>query len=159
MADLYGQIIRGDAVGTRTFDQNTKRIFPTSEIGTPKITPVILNTEDALLPSGGEDWASDDTVNTDNYSLTVDFQTQGDVFLAIRAIQQYCEVYEVGGSVDGNFITLMCRDSSIPYDAGTTFQNDGSTITVLQTAVRAALDGAAVTVKIGRVVDANTNGV
>jgi len=52
----------------------------------------------------------------------------------------------------------MCRDSSIPYDAGTTFQNDGSTITKLQTAVRAALGGALVEVTIGRIVDNDTVG-
>jgi hypothetical protein len=158
MADLYSQVIRGDGVSTATVGGNTERIFPTSELGTPKITPVIINTESYdELPSGGEDWADTDS-DTDNYLITSNYQTQGDVFLAVRAIQEYCEVYEVGGSSSSNFLTLMCRDSSIPYDAGTTFQNDGSTITVLQTAVRTALGNTTTTVKIGRIVDNDTNG-
>jgi hypothetical protein len=146
MADLYS-----------TIGQNTKRIFPTSEMGTPKITPVIINTDGQTLPSGQTTWADGDN-DVDNYSITSDYQTQGDVFLAVRAIQQFCTVYEVGGSSDSDFLTLMCRDSSIPYDAGTTFQNDGSTITKLQDVVRAALSGAAVLVTIGRLVDDDTDG-
>jgi hypothetical protein len=51
----------------------------------------------------------------------------------------------------------MCRDSSIPYNAGDTFQNEGNTITKLQTAVRAALGGAAVIVRIGRIADDDTD--
>jgi hypothetical protein len=157
MADLYSQTIVGDGVSTYTLGRNTKRIYPTSEMGTPKITPVVVDTNDEMLPSGGEDWASDDT-DTDNYSITGDYQTQGDIFLVVQAIQQFCEVYEVSGSSDSNYLTVMCRDGSIPYDAGDTFQNDGNTITKLQTAVRAALGGAAVLVTIGRVVDNDTDG-
>jgi hypothetical protein len=158
MADLYNQVIYGDGVSTYTVGGNTERIFPTSEIGTPKITPVIINTNGYdELPSGGEDWAQDDS-DADNYSITSDFQTQGDVFLAVRAVQQYCEVYEVGGSSGSNILTLMCRDSSIPYDDGTTFQDDGSTITVLQNAVRAALGNTTTLVRIGRIVDNDTVG-
>jgi hypothetical protein len=145
MADLYSSI-----------GQNTKRIFPTSEMGTPKITPVILNTDEVTLPSGNDVWANNDT-DVENYDITSDYQTQGDVFLAVQAIQQFCEVYEVSCSSDSDFLTVMCRDSSIPYNAGTTFQNVGSTITKLQTAVRAALGGAAVLVQIGRIADDDTN--
>jgi hypothetical protein len=76
----------------------------------------------------------------------------------VQAIQQFCTVYEVGASTISEHLTVMCRDSSIPYDAGTTFQNDGSPITVLQTAVRAALGGALVTVNIGRIEDDDTDG-
>jgi hypothetical protein len=146
MADLYSSI-----------GQNARRIFPTSEMGTPKITPVIINTDNQTLPSGESLWADNDT-DVDNYSITSDYQTQGDVFLAVRAIQQFCTVYEVGGSSDSNYLTVKCRDSSIPYDAGTTFQNDGSTITKLQDVVRAALGGTAVLVTIGRTVDDDTDG-
>jgi len=152
MADLYSQ-----AIGGTTFGKNTKRIFPTSEMGTPKITPVILDTDSQTLPSGESSWTSNDT-DVDNYSITSEYQTRGDIFKAVQAVQQFCTVYEVGGSSDSDFLTLMCRDSSIPYDAGTTFQNDGSTITKLQTAVRAALGGAAVLVTIGRIVDNDTPG-
>jgi len=146
MADLYASI-----------GQNTRRVFPTSQLGTPKLTPVIINTDGETLPSGNTTWANNDT-DVDNYSITSDYQTQGDVFLAVQAIQQYCEVYEIGGSSDSSFLTVTCRDSSIPYDAGTTFQNDGSTITKLQEVVRAALEGAAVLVYIGRMVDDDTDG-
>jgi hypothetical protein len=155
MADLYAATISGDSA--YTVGGNTKRIFPTSEMGTPKITPVIINTDNETLPSGNSLWADNDT-DAGNYSITSDFQTQGDVFLAVQAIQQFCEIYEVGGSSNSNYLTVMCRDSNIPYDAGTTFQNDGSTITKLQTAVRAALGGAAVLVQIGRIVDDDTDG-
>jgi hypothetical protein len=144
MSDLYASI-----------GQNTKRIFPTSELGTPKITPVIVNTDGQTLPSGNDVWANNDT-DVDNYDITSDYQTQGDVFLAVQAIQQYCEVYEIGGSSDSDILTVMCRDSSIPYDAGNTFQNSGNTITKLQTLVRAALGGASVLVTIGRIKDDDT---
>ncbi len=147
MADLYNT----------TLGQNTKRIFPTSEMGTPKITPVILSTNGQTLPSGETEWAADDS-NNDNYSITSDYQTQGDVFLAVQAIQQYCEVYEVGCTSGSYRMTVMCRDSSIPYDAGTSYLNEGSTITTLQTVVRAALGGALVNVLIGQIGDSDTDG-
>ena len=157
MANLYSQTIVGDGVSTYTVGGNTKRIFPTSEMGTPKITPVMINTDGETLPSGNSLWADNDT-DAGNYSIASDFQTQGDVFLAVQAIQQFCEVYEVGGTTSSEHFTVMCRDSSIPYDAGDTFQNDGNTITILQTAVRAALGGALVEVQIGRIVDDDTDG-
>ncbi len=147
MPDLYDE----------AFAQNTKRIFPSSELGTPKITPVIISTAGATLPSGETEWAADDS-NNDNYLITSDYQTQGDVFLVVRAIQQYCEVYEVGCTSGSQRMTVMVRDSSIPYDAGTSFLNEGSAITVLQTAVRAALGGATVNVLIGQIGDSDTDG-
>jgi hypothetical protein len=156
MADLYSQVIRGDGVSTATLGGNTKRIFPTSEMGTPKITPVIINVNGQTLPSGNDVWANNDT-DVENYDITSDYQTQGDVFLAIQAVQQFCTVYEVGCSSDSSILTVMCRDSSIPYDAGNTFQNEGNTITKLQTAVRAALSGATVLVRIGRIKDDDTD--
>ena len=158
MADLYSQVIVGDGVSTYTVGGNTRRVKPSSELGTPKITPVILNTDSQTLPSGQTAWAENDN-DLNNYELNSDFQTQnGDIFKAVQAIQQFCEVYEVGGASDSNLMTVMVRDSSIPYDDGTTFQNDPSVITKLQTAVRAALGGAAVIVQIGRVVDDDTDG-
>jgi hypothetical protein len=156
MANLYNQVIVGDGVSTYTVGGNTKRIFPTSEMGTPKITPVIINVNGQTLPSGNDVWANNDT-DVENYDITSDYQTQGDVFLAIQAVQQFCTVYEVGCSSDSSILTVMCRDSSIPYDAGDTFQNEGNTITKLQTAVRAALSGATVLVRIGRIKDDDTD--
>jgi len=153
MADLYSLTPQGM---TNTFGGNTKRIFPTSEMGTPKITPVILYTDSQTLPSGESSWTSNDT-NVQNYLITSEYQTRGDIFLAVQAVQQFCEVYEVGCSSDSDYLTLMCRDSSIPYNAGDTFQNEGNTVTKLQTAVRAALGGAAVIVRIGRIADDDTD--
>jgi hypothetical protein len=87
MADAYSQTISG-GVAT-TLGQNTKRIFPTSEMGTPKITPVILHTNEQTLPSGESAWTSSDT-NVQNYLITSEYQTQGDVFLAVQSVQQFC---------------------------------------------------------------------
>jgi len=145
MADLYAQLSRGG------------RVKPNAMF-VPQLTPVIINTDGETLPSGQTAWAENDN-DTDNYLITSDYQTQrGDIFKAVQAIQEYCEVYEISGASDTNLLTVVCRDSSIPYDDGTTFQNDGSTITKLQDAVRAALGGAAVLVVIGRLVDDDTDG-
>jgi len=145
MADLYSALSRGG------------RVKPNAMF-IPQLTPVILDTDGVTLPSGLTAWTENDS-DTDNYLLTSEYQAQrGDIFKAVQAIQQYCEVFEVGGNSDSNYLTVMCRDSSIPYNDGTTFQNDGSTITKLQTAVRAALGGAAVLVTIGRIVDNDTPG-
>jgi hypothetical protein len=144
MADLYSQLSRG------------RRVQPNSMF-VPQLTPIILDTDSQTLPSGETSWASNDG-DADNYLTTSDFQEQnGDIFLAVQAIQQYCEVYEIGGASDSNLMTVIVRDSSIPYDTDTTFQSEGSTVTKLQTAVRAAL-GADVIVKIGRLVDDDTDG-
>jgi hypothetical protein len=144
MADLYSQLSRGG------------RVKPNAMF-IPQLTPVILNTDEQTLPSGLTAWTENDS-DTDNYLLTSEYQAQrGDIFKAVQAIQQYCEVFEVGGNSDSDFLTVMCRDSSIPYNDGTTFQDVGSTITKLQTAVRAALGGAAVLVQVGRISDDDTN--
>jgi hypothetical protein len=144
MADLYSQLSRG------------RRVQPNSMF-VPQLTPIILDTDSQTLPSGETAWASNDN-DADNYIITSDFQEQnGDIFLAVQAIQQYCEVYEIGGASDSNLMTVIVRDSSVPYDDGTTFQSEGSVVTKLQTAVRAAL-GADVIVKIGRLVDDDTDG-
>jgi hypothetical protein len=149
MADLYSQVIRGDGVSTYTVGGNNRRTRPSSEFGTPRITTVILDTEGETLPNNGLTYWSDDT-DAENLLTTGDFQSaNSDVFRAVQAIQQYCEVYQVGGTADSNYLPIAVRDSSIPYDDGTTFVNVGSTITKLQTAVRAALGGALVTVKVG----------
>jgi hypothetical protein len=144
MADLYSALSRGG------------RVKPNAMF-IPQLTPVFLDTDGQTLPSGRTAWTDNDT-DEDNYLTTSEYQEQrGDIFKAVQAVQEYCEVYEIGGSSDSNYLTVMCRDSSIPYDAGTTFQNEGNTITKLQTAVRAALGGAAVLVKVGRLVDDDTD--
>jgi hypothetical protein len=159
MADLYSQTIVGDGVSTYTVGGNTKRIFPSSEFGTPKVTPIILDAGPTNLPgSGNSRWVSDQETDEENYLITSEYQTQGDVFKAVQAIQQYCDVHEVGCTSDSTDLTVFVRDSSIPYNAGDTFQDAGNVITKLQTAVRAALGGAEVDVTIGRVTDDDTDG-
>ena len=145
MPDLYSEL-----------GQNSRRTIPSSEFGTPKITPVFLDTDGETLPNGLDYWLDD--TNEENYSIDGEFRASNSVvFRAVQAIQQYCEVYEVGCTSDSNYFTVMCRDSSIPYDGTDTFQNVGNTITKLQTAVRAALGGAAVLVKVGRIADDDTD--
>ncbi len=138
MADLYTEL-----------GGNARRTAPSSEFGTPRLTTVFLDSDSATLPDGETGWAINDS-DADNLLTTGEFQSpNSNVFLAVQAIQQYCEVYQVGGSADSNFLSVACRDSSIPYDDGTSYLNVGSTITKLQDAVRAALGGAAVLVKVG----------
>jgi hypothetical protein len=137
MPDLYSVI-----------GQNARRTQPSSEFGTPRLTTVFLNANGETLPDGLTYW-SDDT-DAENLLITGNFQSaNSNVFLAVQAIQEYCEVYQVGGTADSSSFSVAVRDSSIPYDDGTTFVNVGSTITKLQTAVRAALNGAAVSVVVG----------
>ena len=137
MADLYSEI-----------GQNARRTAPSSEFGTPRITTVMLNTNEETLPSGETYWSTD--TDAENLLKTGDYQSANSmVFRAVQAIQQYCEVYQVGGSADSDYLAVAVRDSSIPYDDGTSFVNVGSTITKLQDAVRAALGGAAVLVQVG----------
>lgn len=138
MADLYSSI-----------GQNARRTRPSSEFGTPRITTVFLDSDSQTLPDGETGWAINDS-DADNLLITGEFQSaNSNVFRAVQAIQQYCEVYQVGGTADSNFLSVAVRDSSIPYDDGTSYLDVGSTITKLQTAVRAALGGAAVLVKVG----------
>jgi hypothetical protein len=145
MADLYSALSRGG------------RVKPNAMF-IPQLTPVIIHTDGQTLPSGQTAWAENDS-DTDNYLITSDYQEQrGDIFKTVQAIQLYCEVYEVNGASDTSRLTVIVRDSSIPYDEGDTFQNAGNTITKLQTAVRAALGGAEVLVTIGRFKDDDTVG-
>jgi hypothetical protein len=128
---------------------NNRRIAPSSEFGTPRLTTVFLNTDGETLPDGETGWAVNDS-DADNLLTTGEFQAQdSNVFLAVQAIQQYCEVYQIGGTADSNSFSVAVRDSSIPYDDGTSYLDVGATITKLQTAVRAALGGAAVLVSVG----------
>jgi len=148
MADLYNSDLGA----------NTRRTRPSSEFGTPRLTPLILNTDSESMASGNSSWCPNDT-DEDNLLISSDFQNRNsDVFKAVQAISQYCEIYEVGGSSDSNIITIVCRDSSIPYDAGSTFLNEGSTVTKLQNAVRSAVGSEYTLVYIGRITDDDTDG-
>jgi hypothetical protein len=147
MADLYS-----------TLGSNARRIVPSSTFGTPQLTALILSTDEETLPNGSDVWCPNDE-DADNYNPDSDFASPGsDVYLAVRAIQQYCEIFQVGGSSDSFYFTVIVRDSSIPYGPGQTFQSEGETVAALQTAVREALGGAEVLVTIGRITDDDTDG-
>lgn len=147
MANLYS-----------TLGANARKIVPSSIFGTPQLTPIMVNTDGVTLPNGSDVWCPNDT-DEDNYNPNSDFGSPGsDVYHAVRAIQQYCEIYQVGGSSASDHFTIIVRDSSIPYADGQTFQSEGETIVALQDAVREALGGAAVLVVIGRVTDDDTDG-
>jgi hypothetical protein len=147
MADLYSSL-----------GSNARRIVPSSTFGTPQLTSIVLNTDGETLPNGSSAWCPNDD-DLANYNPDSDFASPGsDAYLAVRAIQQYCEVFQVGGSSDSSFLTVIVRDSSIPYGEGQTFQSEGQTVTALQTAVREALGGTAVLVYIGRITDDDTDG-
>ena len=147
MADLYS-----------TLGSNARKIVPSSTFGTPHLTSIILSTDEETLPNGSNVWCPNDE-DADNYNPNSDFASPGsDVYLAVRAIQQYCEIFQVGGSSDSFYFTVIVRDSSIPYGPGQTFQSEGETVAALQTAVREALGGTAVLVTIGRITDDDTDG-
>jgi hypothetical protein len=147
MADLYS-----------TLGSNARRIVPSSTFGTPQLTSIILNTDGETLPNGTEYWAPNDS-DLDNYNPDSDFASPGsDVYFAVRAIQQYCEIFQVGGTSDSNYFTIIVRDSSIPYGPDQTFQSEGETVVALRDAVREALGGAQVLVYIGRITDDDTDG-
>ena len=147
MANLYSSL-----------GSNARKIVPSSTFGTPHLTSIILNTDSETLPNGSSAWCPNDA-DLDNYSPASDFASPGsDVYLAVRAIQQYCEVFQVGGSSDSDYFTIIVRDSSIPYGEGQTFQSEGETVAALKTAVREALGGTAVLVTIGRITDDDTDG-
>ncbi len=147
MANLYSSL-----------GSNARRIVPSSTFGTPHLTSIILSTDGETLPNGSSAWCPNDD-DLANYNPDSDFASPGsDVYLAVRAIQQYCEVFQVGGSSDSSFLTVIVRDSSIPYGEGQTFQSEGQTVTALETAVREALGGTQVLVYIGRITDDDTDG-
>ncbi len=147
MADLYSSL-----------GSNARRIVPSSTFGTPHLTALILSTDGETLPNGSSAWCPNDD-DLANYNTDSDFASPGsDVYLAVRAIQQYCEVFQVGGTSDSSYFTVIVRDSSIPYGPDQTFQSEGQTVAALQTAVREALGGAQVLVYIGRITDDDTDG-
>ena len=147
MANLYSSL-----------GSNARRIVPSSTFGTPHLTSIILSTDGETLPNGSSAWCPNDD-DLANYNPDSDFASPGsDVYLAVRAIQQYCEIFQVGGSSDSDYFTIIVRDSSIPYGPGQTFQSEGETVAALQTAVREALGGAEVLVYIGRITDDDTDG-
>lgn len=127
MADLYGQVIVGDGVSTYTVGGNTRNLQPTSETGTPKLTPIVIT--GLLDPTdANENWPSSE----------LGLGRNGPQYKVVQALQQFVTVYSVGDSRgSSSVLTIICRDSSIPYNDGDTFKNVDNAITKLQTAVRA----------------------
>ena len=151
MADLYSQIIRGDGVSTNTVGGNTRNLQPTSETGTPKLTPIVIyNLLDPEDNNPG--WPSSE----------LGLGRNSPQFKVIQALQQFVTVYSVGDTRGNNGFTVICRDSSIPYNDGETFKDVGNTISKLQTAVRAIATDANykysdLTVQVGMLSDDDTD--
>jgi hypothetical protein len=151
MADLYSQVIRGDGVSSYTVGNNTRNLQPTSEIGTPRLTPIIIDDLKDLADVDAE-WDVSELGLAKNSPQ----------FKVIQALQQFVTVYSIGDSRGDDKLTVICRDSSIPYNNGDTFKNVTNTITKLQTAVRAiATDDvykySDLTVKVGMLSDEDTD--
>jgi hypothetical protein len=151
MADLYSQVIRGDGVSSYTVGNNTRNLQPTQETGTPRLTPIII---DDLYT------AADDIADWPISQLGL--AKNGPQFKVLQALQQFVTVYSIGDSRGDDKLTVICRDSSIPYDDGKTFKDVEEVITKLQTAVRAiATDDeykySSLTVNIGLISDDDTD--
>jgi len=97
----------------------------TSELGTPRLTPIIIS---GLEGPDGDDWpTSQSGLNSDSPQFHV-----------IRAVQTWAEIYQIGDTRgSSSYFTVICRDSSIPYDSGDSYTAVGNTVTKLQSAVRA----------------------
>jgi hypothetical protein len=157
MADLYNQVIVGDGVSTYSISNNTRNLQPTSEIGTPRLTPLYiqgLRDPITLEESGSaDDWFSSKDGLAKNSAQ----------FKVVQALQQFVTIYKVGDTRgESSFFTVLCRDSSIPYDGSDTFKDVGNNITKLQDAVRLTpadddFDYGGVIVKIGMISDDDTD--
>ena len=162
MADLYNSINGYNADGSvaSRLGDNTRKIGkPRSDFGTPTNLPLNVKTNGDTLPGTDETvWANDNSDN-DNFLSTSDFTTSNsDIARAVKVIQQYCEVYEIGGNSDSSTLTIMVRESSVPYNDGQTFLDEGASITKLTDALNAEFGFTGMEVDIGRIVDDDTDG-
>jgi len=139
MADLYAATISGDSA--YTVGANNRRTGVTSEMGTPRLTPLII----------------------DNYGDTTFYENQFSnpnsiQFKIIQALQQWVTIYVIG-QVDSSDFTILVRDSSIPYNDGDTFANVDNSVDKLEAAVRAlGVEFENYTVKIGEIDGDETDG-
>jgi hypothetical protein len=118
MADAYSQTISGEA-GAATLGGNTRKTGVTSEMGTPRLTPLVIYNDG------------------DYYFYESEFDdSNSKQFQIIQTLQKFVEIYTIG-QVDSYDFTVFVRDSSIPYGANQTFENDGQTVDILQNAIRA----------------------
>jgi hypothetical protein len=138
MPNLY------DSIGN-----NSRKVKPNSMF-IPKLTPV-------MVWNNTNDWIEES--DQDNYSPTGEYQASNSkIFRAVQAIQQYCEVYEISNSSYSDRFTVICRDSSIPYNTGDDFTSVGDTITILTAALTAVFPGEDVYAAIGELTDDDTDG-
>jgi hypothetical protein len=162
MADLYNLINAYNADGSvaSRLGDNTRKIGkPRSDLATPTNLPLNVRTGDNTLPgSGSTNWTTDSNDN-DNFLSTSEFNdSNSDIARAVKVIQQYCEVFEIGGNSGNQMITIMVRESSVPYNDGQSFLNEGDSITKLTDALNAEFGFTTMEVDIGRIVDDDTDG-
>jgi hypothetical protein len=121
MADLYGQIIRGDGVGTATVGANTRKVIRNKfEYGTPDLRLLIIVDE--------ADGGSFTTGHADSNSQ---------LSKALLALQQRVEIYGVSNT-DSDDFAVYVRRSSIPLAQGEE-DGDQEERTILSALVTAAV--------------------
>jgi hypothetical protein len=123
MADLYSQATAYDAAGAAvsTLGANTLTVDKTTRLGTPELTTLVVTGNEGIDYNNEGDW------NTPN----------SDYSKAVRALQQWVEIYHIHEPDSGSF-TVQVRASSVPLASDEALE-DGDTNTVLSNAVSAAL--------------------
>lgn len=162
MADLYNSVNAYNADGSvaSRLGDNTRKIGkPRSDFATPTNLPLNVRTGGETLPgTESSSWTTSSNDN-DNFLSTSEFNdSNSDIARAVNVIQQYCEVYEVGGASNSSIFTIMVRESSVPYNDGQSFLDEGASITKLTNALNAEFGFTNMEVDIGRIVDDDTDG-
>lgn len=109
---------------------NGNKVQFTNTYGTPFLIPLIIyaNVGDAAIAGGGASWNETTAGNADSNESK-----------AVRAIAQYCEIYETVPVNSGrDSFTIMVRASSVPTTGAETLDPDEE-ITKLSAAVVAAI--------------------
>lgn len=129
MADLYGQVLRGDGVGSYTVGANARKtLADESRFGTPDLTLLVIdidNNEETSVYFADE--GNEDTALESNSAL----------FQALQALQTRVELYKVG-QVDSDKVSVIVRASSVPLSAGEALE-DGDTNAILSAELSAAM--------------------
>jgi len=120
MADLYGQVVRGDGVGSYTVGANTRKVIRNKfEYGTPDLRLLMIV----------------DDASTGSFT-TGHADSNSQLSKAVIALQQRVEIYGVSNT-DTDEFAVYVRRSSIPLAAG---EEDGDLEerTILSAALSAA---------------------
>jgi hypothetical protein len=130
MADLYGQVLRGDGVSTYTVGANTRKtLTDESRFGTPDLTLLVIDIDNdetsSVYFTDGE--GDEDTA----------LESDSTLFKALQALQTRVELYKVG-QVDNTEVSVFVRSSSVPLSAGEELE-DGDTNAILSALLSAAL--------------------